>query len=310
MEGRGEDDRFTDLGAAALDRGQHQAAVDLFRRALTLDPDEPRAHALLALALLRMKRLGAALLEAQTALVLAPEAPLSHLILGHVLLAHRKPEEARGHFESAREHDLASPAPLRGLAAVETFFDREDRAVEILEKALELDPEDVDTLSALGTAHLSRGRLDEAERHARAALEIEPEHADSLVLMGFVLLKRGDIQGAREHAVWALRGAAGETDALRLLVAIKARESLFLGLWFRFNSMLGALGPSGMLVLLGAYCVQRVLQLALEDMKMKPIAELVGYAWLGLCVYSWVAPGVFQRMLVREIKMVRLREDF
>ena len=45
-------------------------------------------------------------------------------------------------------------------------------------------------------------------------------------------------------------------------------------------------------------------------MQLNNIAELVGYAWLALCVYSWVAPGIFKQMLVRELNAVRLREDF
>jgi hypothetical protein len=128
--------------------------------------------------------------------------------------------------------------------------------------------------------------------------------------MGFVLLRRGDIQGAREHAAFALRSGASDPEALRLLVAIKARESLLLGLWFRWSSMLADLGPRAMLVLLAAFVAQRFLRLALEDLHHRGAASLVGYAWMGLCVYSWVAPGIFRRMLERELATVRLRADF
>ncbi|MGK3991099.1 tetratricopeptide repeat protein [Sorangium sp. So ce136] len=101
--------------------------------------------------------------------------------------------------------------------------------------------------------HLARGRVDDAGRWARAALEAEPEHADALVLLGHVLLRRGDASGAREHAARALRTDVSAPDALRLLAAIKARESLLLGLWFQVSSVLAGLGPSAMLVLLAAY---------------------------------------------------------
>ncbi|WP_437929559.1 hypothetical protein WMF37_09900 [Sorangium sp. So ce291] len=70
--------------------------------------------------------------------------------------------------------------------------------------------------------------------------------------MGHVLLRRGDVSGAREHAVWALRTDRSHPDALRRLAAIKARERLLLGLWFRRSSALAGLGPSAMLVLLAA----------------------------------------------------------
>ncbi|KYF92856.1 hypothetical protein BE17_41230 [Sorangium cellulosum] len=52
------------------------------------------------MAVSRLKRLGAALIEAQTARRLSPEASLTQLVLGRVLLAHRKPSEAREHVAS------------------------------------------------------------------------------------------------------------------------------------------------------------------------------------------------------------------
>ncbi|WP_438021486.1 tetratricopeptide repeat protein [Sorangium sp. So ce315] len=80
--------------------------------------------------------------------------------------------------------DPSDAAPLRSLVAVERYPGRGDRTVEFLTQALELAPEDVETLVALGEAHLARDRVDDAERWTRAALEAEPEHADALILMG------------------------------------------------------------------------------------------------------------------------------
>ncbi|AUX29961.1 uncharacterized protein SOCE836_020560 [Sorangium cellulosum] len=70
--------------------------------------------------------------------------------------------------------------------------------------------------------------------------------------MGQVLFRRRDVSGARAHAVWAMRADVSHPDAPRLLPAIKARESLLLGLWCRMSSVLAGLGPSAMLVFLAA----------------------------------------------------------
>ncbi|WP_394825278.1 tetratricopeptide repeat protein [Pendulispora albinea] len=308
--GGGEDSqRWVDRAIEALDRGQPESAIDLLRNALTFDPNDARAHALLSYALLESRRIGAALVEARAAVALDPNLSVAHLVLGDAWLAHRKPQRAREHFDAAHRLDPSRPAPLRGLARFEAFYDRDDAAIELLDRALSLDPEDPETLVELGQAHLGRGHLDEAERYARAALELSPEQSNALVIMGHVLLRRGDVGGAREHAGWAIR-AGSRIPALNLIAAIKARESLFLGVWFRLNSMLAELGPKAMLVLLAAYVAQRFLILVLQDLGHPRVAELVSYAWLGLCVYSWVAPGIFQRMLLREIRSVRLRGDF
>jgi transitional endoplasmic reticulum ATPase len=96
----------------------------------------------------------------------------------------------------------------------------------------------------------------------------------------------------------------------RLLVSIKARENLLLGAWFRVNASLSDFGPKAMLILLAAYVMQRFLVLALEDLKLGGLSDVVSYTWLGLCVYSWVAPSVFRKMLERELATVRLDPRF
>ncbi len=118
------------------------------------------------------------------------------------------------------------------------------------------------------------------------------------------------IKGAREHAVWALQAEPTAEGPIQLFVAIQARQSFLLGLWFRWSSWLSRFGRRAMIVLLVAFVVQRLAILALEDAKAPQLAELVHYGWLGLCVYSWVAPVVFRNMIKKEIEGVRLKPDF
>src|SRR5262249_24839015 len=61
-------ERWIDIGRMALRRGDAAGAVEPLRRALTLDPDHGNAHALLAEALCRLKRIGAAHVEADLAI--------------------------------------------------------------------------------------------------------------------------------------------------------------------------------------------------------------------------------------------------
>ena len=302
--------RWMTLGEAALERGQAQAAIDAFRRVLTIDPNEPRAHAMMALSLLRMKRVGAALLEARAALVAAPEDQLVHIVMGWVLIAHNKAKAAKQSFESARALDPASVEALRGLAAVERHGGRYAEAIRLLEKARDLSADDPDVFVDLGEVHLEAGRASEAATCAKIALQAAPEHGGALVLMGHALLRKGDVKGAREHAVWALQSDPTAAAPIELFCAIKARESFWLGFWFRWNAWMSTFGPRAMLILLIAYMLQRFLVLGLEDVGQQPLSELVRYAWLGFCVYTWVAPGMFRKMIEKELDAVQLRRDF
>ncbi len=176
----------------------------------------------------------------------------------------------------------------------------------MLEEAQKAAPDDPQTLTDLGEIWLEEGQLDKAEQCARQALAAEAQHSAALVVMGNVLLRRGDIMGAREHAVWALQAEPTAEGPIQLFVAIQARQSFLLGLWFRWSSWMSKFGRRAMALLLVAFVGQRLAILALEDANAPQLAELVHYGWLGLCVYSWVAPVVFRNMIKKEIAPVRL----
>jgi hypothetical protein len=142
-------------------------------------------------------------------------------------------------------------------------------------------------------------------------LEITPEMPEALVVKGHILLRRGQVDEAREHAIWALRQDPSDHSALVLLASVKARRNPFLGAWWRFNTWLGSLGQGRwLLVLLGGYVAYSVGTIAARQQGNQGLAGLLTMAWLGLCIYSWVGPGLFQRSLAKDLQDVRLDRDF
>jgi Flp pilus assembly protein TadD len=307
------EERRVDAGLAQaadqIDHGNSQLAIEILRRILSQAPELSHAHALLALALLNQKRIHAARSEAQMAVTLEPESALAHRALGLIHIAHRSLGAARRELDAAIELSPEDATNHRVRALLSVTEGRRKEARASLEHARELDPEDTEVIVAMGNLELSEGRLDAAEALAREALEILPEHVDGLVLMGRILLRRGQNAEAREHAIWALRRAAADPDALGLLVAVKTRESLLLGLWWRFNTWLGELGDGrAVLVLLGAFVVQRALVLWANQNHHAMTAEIVQFSWLAICVYTWVGPALFKRALSKELAKIELRE--
>ena len=128
--------------------------------------------------------------------------------------------------------------------------------------------------------------------------------------MGELLLRRGELAEAREHAIVVLASSPDHEGALRLLVNIKARKSWFLGFWWRLNAWLTLRPGRAIFVLVLAYLVQRALVTWTRIEGHPMTSSIVSYAWLGLCIYSWVAPGVYRRALQKELEQVTLRPDF
>lgn len=291
------------LGCIA--RSDLDGAITLLEQALAIDGDIADLHAWLALVLVDRRLITAARSEANLALGLDPTLSICHQAHAHVLLAEGKRHESRRSYQTAVDLEPDDTHALLSLARVKRMLG-EDDSLE-LERALEIEPDDPEVLTACSESAYHRGNIDEAERYAREALEINPEDADALIAMGWVLLQRGELEDAREHAAMALRANPTDDGGLRLLAAYKARKNPFLGLWFRWAMYMARIGGRGeIVVLLVLFLVYRLLSLIFEDLGMEGARAIAGYVWMGIVLYSWISPEVFQRMLQRELEQIRL----
>lgn len=303
---------------ALIDRAHTQArhqnlygAIETLRQALTLDADNAHAHALLAICLHDQKRLHAAEYEARAALTLNPELPFAHYAMAIVSIAHRRFKDAEQHLNAALALDPGNPSLLRSLAQLYRLWNRRNKVLPLLEKAREIDPDDADTWAALAEHHREQRDFKQAESFARRALEIDPENADAMLTMGYLLLLRNETQEAKEHALIVLRSNSLHEGAIQLLVAVKARQSPLLGLWWRFNSFFGGGSMTRRVVLLiGAYLAYRAMVIALDDFGHEQMATWVQFAWLGFCIYTWVGPAMFQKQLRKELEPAGLNAKY
>ncbi|HZI02982.1 MAG TPA: tetratricopeptide repeat protein [Archangium sp.] len=294
-----------------LARGDHRGALETLRRGLAQEPEDPEAHALLSLVLLSLKRPHAAEHEAGIALSLEPMLPLAHAAAASAAMARRRFQDAEQHLKNLLELEPDDTSHLRLRARFLELTGKKELKREVLERAIALDANDPDTMVMMGWDALERGDVKRAAQWAQDALTARPEFQDGLVLMGQVYLRQGRIEDAREHALWALRQDATDEGSLRLLASIKARQSPLLGLWWRYALFMGSLGDGkSTLVLLGAFVAYRFATLAAKDLGQPNLASLIQLVWLGLALYTWVGPALFQRMVRQELDTVRLDARF
>ena len=299
------------LAQDQLERGQVLEAIETLASLLGEDPDDAQAHALLSICLVRRKRLHAAGLEAASALQLAPETAFPHIAAASVASASRRFEEAKQHLLTAASIDGDSALVERELARLHLYWGHVAEARQHAARSLELEPGSPDGLTLLGEISRADGEWQEAAMLAQQALEADPEHVDALVLLGTCELQAGRTAQAREHAVWALRLDADDAGARTLLCSIKARSNPLMGLWWRFQSMITSGGTTrAIMLLVGMYLVYRASLIMLADQGETRLTTLLSYLWLGFCMYTWVAPGMFARSLAKEMEEVRLRREF
>jgi tetratricopeptide (TPR) repeat protein len=120
----------------------------------------------------------------------------------------------------AAEPDRADLLKLAGRCSMELNL---DDAVEILQRAVTLRPDDVDGWQALGDALVDEGRTAEAADALRRAVTLRPNDVDGLIDLAHTLLALGDLDEAIAHLTRAAELEPGSLPILRSLVDMHRR---------------------------------------------------------------------------------------
>jgi tetratricopeptide (TPR) repeat protein len=164
-------------------------AVTKLRSLIAAEPDNYQARYLLVRSLIRDKRPGEALAEAQAVVDQAPKEGYAQLALGDACFRNGLFEPAAIAYYTALGIDQKLPRAHLGFGAVQMSGGRRRTAKESFKKAFELDPNDTDIIRALaGCLPESPEETKLWERYAREATDVDPDAlADA---QAWVILKK------------------------------------------------------------------------------------------------------------------------
>lgn len=160
-------------------QGRSPEALDEYRLAMTLDPEDWRWPMSLGVAEFRRGNVEEAIRQWQLGAHLAPENAMAYYDLS---IAHRRTGhivEARGEMQRALDLDPTARKYV-ALGSLLLLEGKYDEAAAMEQKAIGLDPKSSEAYADLGAAYLWSGRHDaEARRAYRTAVELEEaEHAE------------------------------------------------------------------------------------------------------------------------------------
>ncbi|MFB3778358.1 MAG: tetratricopeptide repeat protein [Bryobacteraceae bacterium] len=180
-------------------KGQYEAAVAEWKRALALTSDDARAYMNLGFALSRTGRNPEAIAEYQKALKLNPDYAEAHNNYGIALADAGRLNEAIAQYREALRINPGFAEARNGLGLALLAAGKATEAVAEYRKALEIRPDYPEVHNNLGIALAGSGNLDEAITHYRKALERNPDYPEAHNNLGLALARSGKLSEAIPH---------------------------------------------------------------------------------------------------------------
>jgi adenylate cyclase len=196
-----------------------EKAIDLFERALALDPNSVEAQSQLAIALLNRsahKDPAAAAVDVKHAeeliagaLATSPREPFTHRVKGFLLRLTRRCEEAIPEFEIALAANRNDPHTLVQLSVCKYLTGGSDKeAIALIGQAIRLSPRDPSMggwYTWLGFVHLLQSRVDEAIASLEKARSLDPKAWNTRHFLAAAYGSKGDLERARGELAEAKR---------------------------------------------------------------------------------------------------------
>lgn len=294
-----------------ISQGQLSGAIELLKELLSYDPNNATYHGVLAYCLLQQFRIHAAEHELKIALQLEPGNPFFHSIYARIYFLHNKRTQALAACDQALQLDPENTDIFELKSDILLANKREKEAFSYIQKIAELEPDSVRTAYAFANYYYQTGNNASAFEFTTAALGLDAQHQGANILMGRLHLIKGDIAEAEYHAKLTIMLNPDAKEALSLFADVKARKSIFLGLWWKFNNRISRMKPLHQVgILIFGYVFFRLLSIIVFDFGYKNTSNIIDYAWLAIVIYSWVAIPLYQRMLNKEIQQFSFKPNY
>lgn len=187
---------FNDQGVSQFQKGLHQAAIKSFNQALAADPKRWAAHLNLGHAHRAMNDLASSEAAFRKAIELRPDHAITYNQLGIVLMEAQRDRDALEVFLAALARSADHPVILLNAANCRIALKDFRGAIEFLEKARTLDPQNAGIRVSLGYAYAMRDKIQAAINEVREAERINPTDEKVKFFLGTLYLANRDRDAA------------------------------------------------------------------------------------------------------------------
>ena len=162
-------------GTGTPARKSFERALELARKAVSLDDAHPCGYELLSYIYVTTGQYDKAIAEAERAVALDPNGADAHVALGHALRIAGRPEEAIACIKKAiRSNPIAPGHYFHQLGSACRMLGLNEEAIAAYRKALDRSPDSIMTHVHLTATYSLTGRDQEARAQAKEVLRVQP----------------------------------------------------------------------------------------------------------------------------------------
>ncbi|GLB52737.1 hypothetical protein NBRC110019_17770 [Neptunitalea chrysea] len=273
-----------------LRQGRYAEAEKIANEMLSDNPDNPYLLKVLAEIKALQKDFDSALLLINDAIGKVPHEDDFFYLRARVLFALSKYDLAEFNIKEAISFDPSEADYFAFWANIKLYRKGYQEALDLANKALELDAENIMALNARSTALLKLNDKEGSFETIEGALHNDPDNYYTHANYGWGLLEKGDHKKAMIHFQESLQRNPNYGYAQQgMLEAIKAKNlvyRLFLKYAFFMSNKVGKYQWG---ILLGMYVIFRVLEnLADKNEALEPFIMPIVYLYIVFAISTWI----------------------
>ncbi len=200
-----DDVSFVRAGIEFMRAYDYDRAMQAFRKALNLNPENVGAHCKLGVTLAMRGQVAEAIPHYREAIRLKPDFAEAHNNLASALVMQGKLDQGIAHYTEAIGLNPYYVEAHAGLGTALAMQGKLDQAIAHQTEALRLSPDFAGAHYNLGLALAMQGKLDEAIVHYNEAIGLNPNDPDPHNDLGLALARQGKLDQAIGHFTQALR---------------------------------------------------------------------------------------------------------
>jgi tetratricopeptide (TPR) repeat protein len=183
--------KLSEKGGKDLEAGDAKAAVQSYRQAVELNPDNAKLRFNLSLALGRLEDFSSERKELERAVELDPSLAVAQNQLGMLALRNGQQGEAERRFKKTLAIDPSFSEAQSNLGVLYNRQGKNAEAASLFQKAIQSDPKNTKAYVNLGLVMAQQGAFAVAEQQFRAAIGVDAKYADAYAALGMLQAKTG-----------------------------------------------------------------------------------------------------------------------